>query len=296
MKLEIPKLFTPFYAKLSDDMPWPEHEKAFYLLTRDGCFLCRNHPFFRSSVAAEKLPSELARHDAFLRLSYPRLAQRQFERVIGFFHLIGERHGAEAAALLVWNTKTRAVEVIVPPQTSIVSSSWSGRPYPIEVHYEVQPLPPHLMLVGDIHSHVDGAAYASFTDRDDEAHRPGLHIVVGRISEEPPEFYVAAVVDGARFRVKSLFTVVQGYSRRRIREVPQAWIEQVKVTTWSNYKQSRCQTETASTTDSERQRLDNWLETRNVGPAVTPDQNSDGDQPQGNDNRSHHSPDSNDHV
>lgn len=296
MKLDIPKLFTPFYAKLSADMPWPEQEKVFYLLTRDGCFLCRNHLFFRSSVAVERLPSELAPHDSFLRLSYPRLAQRQFERIIGFFDLIGERHGAEAAALLVWNTKSRAVEVIVPPQTSVVSSSWSGRPFPIEVHYEVPPLSPHLMLVGDIHSHVDGAAFASFTDRDDETHRPGLHIVVGRISEEPPEFHVAAVVDGMRFRVKSLFTVVQGYSRRRIREVPQAWLDQVKVTTWSDYKQSRCQTGKESKADSERQRRDNWLQKHNSSTATPLDHDFDGGQLQASGDPSLCSPDTNDRV
>src|SRR5207247_9057071 len=107
------------------------------------------------------------------------------------------------------------------------------------------------MLVGDIHSHVDGAAYASFTDRDDEAHRPGLHIVVGRISEEPPEFYVAVVVDGTRFRLESQFAVVQGYSRRRVREVPQAWIDQVSVKTWSDsHQQSHCQRLTEPETDS----------------------------------------------
>ena len=291
MKLDIPNLFTPFYAKLSDDMPWPEHEQVFYLLTRDGCFLCRNHPFFRSSVAAEKLPSELAKHDGFLRLNYPKLTQRQFERVIGFFDIIGERHGAEAAVLLVWNTKARAVEIVTPPQTSIVSSSWSGRPYPLEVHYEIPPLPPHLMLIGDIHSHVDGAAFASYTDRDDETHRPGLHVVVGRINEEPPEFHVEVVVDRTRFRVNNLSSVVQGYSRRRPREVPQAWIDQVKIMTWSEYKATRQtapETQTAVTTSSDRERLDSWLQERNTGPCPQPLKS--------NDEPNHHSRDSKDRL
>jgi hypothetical protein len=263
MKLDVPTLFTPFYLKLNDDMPWPEQEKVFYLLTREGCFLCRNHPFFRSSVAAETLP-ELGKHKPFLRLHYPKLAQRQFERVIGFFAVIGERYSAEAAVLLVWNTSTRAVELVVPPQRSVVSSSWNGRPYPVEVHYEVPTLPPHLLLVGDIHSHVDGAAYASFTDRADEAYRPGLHVVVGRISAEPPEWHVAAVVDGVRFRIKSVFDVVQGYTRRRLREVPQAWLDQVQVMTWSeynNYKSScRQEAEVPPSTRSERDRLESWLQ------------------------------------
>lgn len=260
MKLDIPNLFTPLYVKVSDDMPWPEHEKVFYLLTRNGCFLCRNHPFFRSSVLTEKMPSELASHDAFVNLSYPRLSQRQFERIIGFFDIMG-REGAEAAVLLLWNTKTHAIELVVPPQTSIVSSSWSGRPSPIEVHYEVPALPPHLVPIGDIHSHVDGDAYASFTDRDDEIHRPGLHIVVGRISQEPPEWYIAAVVDGTRFQVASIFTVVEGYHRRRAREVPQTWIDQVKVMTWSDYKRAKYRPEP----ESDRERLDNWLDQRKSG-------------------------------
>lgn len=274
MKLAIPNLVTPIYLKLSDDMPWPEQEKVFYLLAQNGCFLCRNHLFFSSSVVAEKLPCELASHEPFLQLSYPKLAQTLFERVIGFFDIIGERHEAEAAVLLVWNTRTCAVEIIVPPQTSIVSNSWSGRPYPMEVHYEVPALPPHLTLVGDIHSHVDGAAYASYTDRDDEAYRPGLHIVIGRIREEPPEWYIAAVVDQTRFRIHDLLTVVEGYSRRRVREVPQAWLEQVSITTWSAYQQSLCQTKESATSEissaeGERERLETWLQTRNGGASST---------------------------
>jgi len=284
MKLDLPKLFTPVYAKLSDDMPWPEHETVFYLLTRDGCFLCRNHPFFRSSVAAESLPAELASHDAFLRLSYPKLSQRQFERVIGFFDIIGERFGAEAASLLVWNANTRSLDVIVPPQTSIVSSSWSGRPYPIEVHYEVPPLASHQMLVGDIHSHVDGAACASYTDHDDETHRPGLHIVVGRIREEPPEFHIDVVVDQTRFRVKHLASVVQSYSRRRMSEVPQAWIDQVHVMTWSAYESSRrengMKSRTELGTDTDHGPVENCQKPHETDDSVPSANHPDANRPQ----------------
>jgi len=233
MKINIPNLFTPVYVKLTEDTPWPEHEKVFYLLTKDGSFLCRNHRFFRSSVPTEKLPAELAAHEPSLDLTCPKVPQRLLERIIGFFDLIGTRHGAEAAALLVWNTKSKSVEAIVPPQVSIVGSSWKGIPYPIEVHYEVPPLPPHLVLMGDIHSHVDEPAFASHMDKTDETHRPGVHIVVGRLYQEPPEFHVEMVVDGARFRLNSLITVVQGYQRRRRNDVPPAWIDQVSVTGWS---------------------------------------------------------------
>jgi hypothetical protein len=214
-------------------MPWPAEEKAFYLASADGLFLCRNHPFFRSSVPARRWPAGLAPHEASLRLNYPKLAQREFERVIGFFSVIAVRHCAEAAVLLAWNSARRAVEIIVPDQTSYVTHGWNGAAYPIELSYETPVLPPHLTLIGDIHCHVDLGAYASPTDRADEEHRPGLHIVVGCIHREPPEFHLEATVDGMRFRVKELAHVVEGYHRRRPDEVPDNWLERVTVLPWS---------------------------------------------------------------
>ena len=130
MNLSDSSLHTPIYIKSSPDMAWSE-DKVFHLLTSDGLFCCRNHPLFRSSVPVEEFPSELAAHDPFLDLSYPKLSQRQFERVIGFFDVIGRRHGAEAAVLLAWETNTQKIELIVPPQISVVSSVRSIQPYPI---------------------------------------------------------------------------------------------------------------------------------------------------------------------
>ena len=54
-------------------------------------------------------------------------------------------------------------------------------------------MPPNLTLFGDIHSHVDEPAYASGTDKWDERYRAGLHIVVGRLGQEPPELHIEAV-------------------------------------------------------------------------------------------------------
>ena len=35
------KLTTPLYVKTDPDMPWPEDENAFYVLSADGLFFCR---------------------------------------------------------------------------------------------------------------------------------------------------------------------------------------------------------------------------------------------------------------
>ena len=45
----------PVYLKTSADMPRPS-DPEFYWLTRDGPYLCRNHPFFETDVPAARGP------------------------------------------------------------------------------------------------------------------------------------------------------------------------------------------------------------------------------------------------
>lgn len=233
MKLSDANLVTPIYLKTGTDMPWPE-EPVFYQVTADGLFLCRNHAFFRSSVATKRWPAELAEHGAFLQLRYPKLSRRYFELVIGFFDRIAELHGSEAAVLLCWDRAARRVLPLIPDQLAGVSRSWRGRPHALDVQYEVPTeLPAELAIIGDIHSHVDGPAYASGVDKDDEVHRPGLHMVVGRISREPPELHIEAVVDAARFHVAP-HLVIEGYRRRRL-GVPQFWLDRVKIKRYKSW-------------------------------------------------------------
>lgn len=223
------ELTTPIIIK-ADDSPLPQDIPIFYLLTRDGLFRCRNHRFFTSSVKMkDEFPRELAGHKASLTFRYPRIPKKLMETVVGFFSIIGKRHQSEAAALFVWNNNTNEVEVIIPKQTGIVgASSFHAGHYPMEVKYEIPILPPHQVLIGDIHSHVNMSAYSSMTDQDDEKHGAGLHIIVGEINREPPQFHCDVTVDGARFRV-SLKDISDYKRRARNREVPLHWFDQFKV-------------------------------------------------------------------
>ena len=213
MKFVNPDLITPIYVKTRSNMPWPEKEQAFYLLARDGLFFCRNSRFFQSCVPARSGPGELAGQDAFLEFQYPRISQALLELAVGFFEKAKQRYGREAALLLAWDYRTKQVRLLVPRQRCTVYRNYYGT-YPIGVHYELPAeLPEDSFIFGDIHSHVDGSAYASATDKEDEHHRPGLHIVVGRIGDEPPEFHIEATVDGMRFEVDQEL-VLEGYRRR----------------------------------------------------------------------------------
>ncbi len=228
------QLHTPIFVKLAPDMPLPDDVPVFHLLTRDGLFLCRNHPFFRSSVRVEQFPSELAAHQPFLKMRYPKLPRKLVEQVVGFFAIVGRRHSSEAAVLLAWDKTAETVVPIVPEQVGLVGRGWHGDLFPMELQYEIPPLPPNLTLIGDMHSHVDGPAYASSMDKADEEFRAGLHIVVGRIRYEPPEFHCEVTVDGVRFAIKDLDTIFSDYQRRREREVPPEWLDKLTVKSWSS--------------------------------------------------------------
>jgi PRTRC genetic system protein A len=226
------KLQTPIYLKTDAATLLPSDVPAYHLLTSDGLFLCRNHPFFRSCVPAPNWPAELAPHSVSLELRYPKLPRSLLETVVGFFDVIGQRLGSEAAALLVWDAQSQSLEAHVPRQCGIVGCTWRGCPYPLSLEYQAPALPPHQSLIGDVHSHVDMPAFASGMDKEDELHRPGLHLVVGRLYLEPPEFHCEMTLDGHRFPIRDLDLVLEGYRRRRPDKVPAAWLEQVRTRRW----------------------------------------------------------------
>lgn len=221
------KLITPIYLKIRSDMPWPK-DKVFYMLSGDGIFICRNHRFYRSGVPARNWPGELAGQKEFIQLRYPKIPQELMEQAVGFFTIIGTAHDAEAALILIWDELKDEVRLMAPRQRSGVYESWNGNRFPTGVDYELPSnLPSGCLIFGDIHSHVDHSAYASAVDQLDEDYRPGLHIVVGRIFMEPPQFHVEATVDGVRFLVdpKQVFENYQCRSKT----VPREWLDQVEI-------------------------------------------------------------------
>ena len=199
----------------------------FYVLGSNGLFRCRNHEFFTSSVPTADWPTALAEHPVFLKPRYPRIPQALLEQIVGFFDIVYNQHNAEAAVLLVWDRTNQQVLLEVPNQTNTVYKGWLGTTYPMDVHYETPVLRQGLFVFGDIHSHPDTSAYSSATDKYDEFHRPGLHIVVGRVDREPPEFHIEAVADGTRFDMKSEF-VIEGYDRRNT-DIPSEWLDKVTI-------------------------------------------------------------------
>jgi hypothetical protein len=217
----------PIYLKTSADMPRPR-DPEYYLLTQDGMFICRNHPFFRSDVKTKRPVRSLARHEAACQLNYPRLGQAALEYILGFFDKVFKVHGSESVVLLLWDMERKRYRLHVPEQEATVWESYNGLRSPLDVKYTLpKALPARHLLIGDIHCHGDIGAYASWTDQEDEFYRDGVHIIVGHIDRDPPAFHAEVTVDGARFPLP-LSAIFRGYQHRRTL-IPDEWLRKVKI-------------------------------------------------------------------
>lgn len=220
-------MITPIYIRESEKDPWPE-DSAFYLVTGSGLFLCRNHELFRSCTPVRRWPSELPVQHGFLEPAYPQVPRLLMERLVGFFGAMAKDHGAEAGAYLVYDKSTKKITVRIPEQVSTVREGWGGSVYPVGIDYDnLRSLPDRQMILGTVHSHAYDAAYSSGVDVHDEVDKPGVHIVVGKLDQEPPDLHVDAVVDGVRFPLRPE-AAIQDYQKRRS-DFPKKWLDRVTV-------------------------------------------------------------------
>ena len=227
------RLHTSIYLKTDADGVVPVDEECYYLLSRSGLFIGRNQALMRSLVPAPGWPRELQPQERSLQLTYPKVPADLLADIVGFFWSVACRHGAEAAVLLGYDgTK---ITPIVPDQIGTIGRGYSERPYPIGLHYHIPVDLNGLRIIGDFHSHAFEAAYASSIDMQDERHRPGLHVVAGRLDRDPPDWHVEYVVDGARFPIAAEDVLdLDAYGGRTV-PTDTAWLDRVEVMTAGDY-------------------------------------------------------------
>jgi hypothetical protein len=219
--------FIPTHFKTAADQ-WPT-DGVFYFETASGRFLCRNSPWFRSSIRVRDMLSSrnaaLMPHRESLKVSYPRLARETLEQAVGFFDHVAASLRSEAVLLLVYDLNETRLITLAPRQTGIVGRFENGARTPMRLEYDRPPLPPGRIYLGDLHSHANLPAFTSCVDDNDET-CDGIFGIVGRVHSEPPEFHLSTLVDGQRFML-SLEMFCEGYERRR--QFPEQWLDQVRV-------------------------------------------------------------------
>jgi len=224
-----------FVARKGEELVLPKDVPIFYVLTSNGLYIGRNTPFFSSLVKANKGPSHLGEVDSGVRFQLPKFSPLSFRRVWAFFREVAKRHnGSEAAGLLVARNGSQGeLDVVIPEQK--VSA--------YDVKFEaVLPKGEVGVIVGDIHSHGYGGAYASMTDKDDEEFKAGLHIILGHIDYDNKESdsewkrlsaHVDFVVDGVRCKVSPGDVIpIDVAEPLHLKEVPIGWFAKVEHKKW----------------------------------------------------------------
>lgn len=219
-------LTTPVYAKTDEDFEWPS-DPFFYLLSKDGLFLCRNTPFAKSCVKAATFPPDFGGQDSFLFSKYPKIGAKDIAQVEGWFRDVAKKYGCEAAALLIWDEVEKKVLINIPKQTGGLDGA--GK-YVLDVKFDIMDvtnsLPATQRIIGTIHSHVYHSAYSSWTDQNDEVHWAGVHIVYGCLNKVNPEIHIEIVQDGNRFKAKAKL-VMEDYDKP-LYDYPKEWWDQLK--------------------------------------------------------------------
>ena len=171
--------FTPF-----------EDENYQYILAGNGLFLGKRNAAFTATVPVDPTtefglqPLETTMH------LHPniRLTASVIHPAIAFFRTVFERYGTESLLLILLDPETDEVTLGCPRQQN--NTGW--------VHAEDDAsIPDHLLRIGTIHTH-PGSSFHSEGDIDDEAHRDGLHIVIGNLDRPVPDFTASLVVKGHR--------------------------------------------------------------------------------------------------
>ena len=123
-------------------------------------------------------------------------------QMLGFFRAAYEKHGGEAALVLLFYPEALRYRWWCPPQTVKMTWLWNRYEASDWVQFDAPlELPEGYIHLGDAHSH-HGSATPSFVDRDDERYQDGLHLIVGNITSDTPTWHIDFCIDGQRFTLQ----------------------------------------------------------------------------------------------
>ena len=149
-------------------------------------------------VAMEELPKEqqpVQLDSSIVAWTGPKLPFRLWHEILAFMRWSQAEHKSEALALLLFNTKTQEWNAWAPPQVGIGMTIRADETNPL---YKEQRKAWNgdWVVLGSIHHHCNGSAFASGVDRDDEAKKEGLHLTVGKMEAKECDIHARITVNG----------------------------------------------------------------------------------------------------
>jgi hypothetical protein len=161
-----------------------------YIIGRDGFYLFKRTLLFEAVVKVDKIPL-LDEEKETATLLAPKIPYPLIAEALAFFRAVYEKYRSEAMVFLLFENKAWSIE---PGAQEVASASVS---YENALHKSGK------RPAGTIHSHCNMGASFSGIDDGDDMHSDGVHITIGKISEEFPEIACSLAVNGSRFHIES---------------------------------------------------------------------------------------------
>lgn len=114
-----------------------------------------------------------------------KLPLQLYFQILAFFHEAYEIHKAEQLIYLYYDVETPGGRWMLwaPPQFCVGMTVKSNHEAP-EYKTQRELIPERYVQMGTFHHHCTGSAFASGTDKDDEADRDGLHVTIGGLGQK----------------------------------------------------------------------------------------------------------------
>jgi hypothetical protein len=164
----------------------PEDLDYAYIIGRDGFYLFKRTALFEAVVKVDKIPL-LDEEKETATLLAPKIPYPLIAEALAFFRAVFEKYRSEAMVFLLFENNAWSIE---PGAQEVASASVS---YENALHKSGK------RPAGTIHSHCNMGASFSGIDDGDDMHSDGVHITIGKISEEFPEIACSLAVNGSRF-------------------------------------------------------------------------------------------------
>lgn len=223
---------TPLFPVVIKDAAFtPPAGDTWYVVAENGIFMERTTDLYRATVRVDGGVPGLLPHEPRLELLLPKLPRALVEQAVGFFREAHRRWDAEAIVVMYYlpsdGERPLRYQFVAPPQT--IRGRWDYGRFRADLHldYRAATAPGDgWRKLGTFHSHGHLSPRHSAVDEHDELFETGLHLTAGYVDSPRPEFAVAFVVNGQRFRIPPERVMTPF---RSVRPWPEAWLEQVKV-------------------------------------------------------------------
>jgi PRTRC genetic system protein A len=204
------------------DEELPNEDVIFYAATNKGWVINVPTLFGNAQLLSKEAPTHLPPPAERFILNGKQIPLHMLTQFHDFARKNFEKRRAECSAYLTYNPETDDWKLFIPEQyVSHTSVNHKLDPGQIKDGYQA---------VGTIHSHCDFNAFHSGTDKHDMGKMPGLHITIGHVNTDTPDYDFALSVHDAAFDVKydKIVDVERPLDRNGYATAPDHWLQYVK--------------------------------------------------------------------